>query len=257
MPLTKINGEWVFTSNADYRPIDVTDTSEWTLVDPRSVVSAYSIDADGYMTFTFNAVTTNKSQIYYANNGNASWPRWYKKLTLNNGEPIQLEDLCTLAVLWDTNYSGTYVDDFKAMATLGFTIDPTSTSSDTHKGVASFFQTQGDSGTTARTYGGIGTLGSGGGKVASTNANDHALGFGLVSYGGGTRGGVNHGSMSETDGSTTNMNDQNAAGTRGIANTDVYLMLTIGANTTNQTINASDQMKFKVKYKVFKRTIGQ
>jgi hypothetical protein len=63
--------------------------------------------------------------------------------------------------------------------------------------------------------------------------------------------------MSETDGSTTNMNDQAGAGTRGIANTDVYLMLTIGANTTNQTINANDQMKFKVKYKVFKRTIGQ
>ena len=46
---------------------------------------------------------------------------------MNNGEPIQLEDLCTLAVLWDTNYSGTYVDDFKAMATLGFSINPSST----------------------------------------------------------------------------------------------------------------------------------
>lgn len=68
------------SGDVQYETIDLTDTNEWTLVDPDSIIQSVTINASGVHTFTFNQVSDVLPE-HIATNSDPQWPRWKRRFS--------------------------------------------------------------------------------------------------------------------------------------------------------------------------------
>lgn len=73
------------SGDVEYDTIDLTDTSEWTVIDPDNLIKSVSI-ASGVHTFTLNEKTSSEittAHVPTVGTG-IKWVRWYRRFSPNN-----------------------------------------------------------------------------------------------------------------------------------------------------------------------------
>ncbi len=210
--------------------IDLTDG--WTLEDPDNLIDTVSFGS-GKNTITWNAAV-GSADLVMTNGSNFRGPRWYKLLSISGQQATTATPLIFVTDIEPDNSSAS---DFGQKHYIGTSHNPTSTVTDTIKGVGAVWQIN-DNGTTIQMGAWTRTTTS----LQSSSLNQRQIMASLRGFESlGSPSFMNIRSNDVVAATNARASGQNAIGGSGA---NLYVVVALGTNANSAAISAGDQTIF-------------
>ena len=217
--------------NIALEEIDLTDGT-WTLLDPDSLIDTVAFGS-GKNTITWNA-TTGSADLVMTNGSNFRGPRWYKLLSISGQQATTATPLVFVTDIEPDNSSAS---DFGQKHYIGTSHVPTSTVTDTIKGVGAVWQIN-QSSTTMQMGAWTRTTTS----LQSSALNQRQMMASLRGFESlGSPSFMNIRSNDVVAATNARASNQNAIGGSGA---NLYVIAALGTSTNSAAIDAGDQTIF-------------
>ena len=249
MPVLEQDGGLVFRDESQFYDVDLTDGT-WTLTDTQSAVKTLTIDSDGYHTLTFNAVSQGNSlNTITGVTLDLEFPIWRKVAEYNGTALSTPSDIVHMTVLMNVDQTVRDLSSTQAIF-LGLTVASSSTNTDVMDTIAAMNQALGPPNSNTGSMAG-GMYVDGGSTVTATSNSYNEGSFHFLTTGGSKQGSAN--------GTVFDIASKEAFQTVGlnrgqidIADNNLHLICGIGATNGVTPFADGDQIRFKLKYILFK-----
>lgn len=251
MPVLEQDGGLVFRDESQFYDVDLTDGT-WTLTDTQSTVKSLTIDSDGYHTLTFNAVgASNEMNTITTISTDLEFPIWRKTAEYNGTTLSTPNDIVHMTVLMNVDQTVATANRSVSQAVfLGLTVASSSTNTDTMDTIAAMNEALGPPNLNTGSSGG-GMYIDGGFVTGQGNTLYYEGSFHFLTTGGsiqGAAGGHVFDIPSKVSVATVGQN----RGQFSIADNNLHLICGVGAINSSTAFDDGDQIRFKLKYILFK-----
>jgi len=251
MPVLEQDGGLVFRDESQFYDVDLTDGT-WTLTDTQSTVKSLTIDSDGYHTLTFNAVgASNEMNTVTTISTDLEFPIWRKTAEYNGTTLSTPNDIVHMTVLMNVDQTVATANRSISQAVfLGLTVASSSTNTDTMDTIAAMNEALGPTNLNTGSTGG--SMYIDGGFATGQGNNLYYEGSFHFLTTGGSKQGAGGGHVFDIPSKVSVATVVQNRGNIDIADNNLHLICGVGAINSATAFDDGDQIRFKLKYILFK-----
>jgi len=251
MPVLEQDGGLVFRDESQFYDVDLTDGT-WTLTDTQSTVKSLTIDSDGYHTLTFNAVgASNEMNTVTTISTDLEFPIWRKTAEYNGTTLSTPNDIVHMTVLMNVDQTVATANRSISQAVfLGLTVASSSTNTNTMDTIAAMNSALGPTNLNTGSTGG--SMYIDGGFATGQGNNLYYEGSFHFLTTGGSKQGAGGGHVFDIPSKVSVATVVQNRGNIDIADNNLHLICGVGAINSATAFDDGDQIRFKLKYILFK-----
>lgn len=251
MPILEQDGGLVFRDESQFYDVDLTDGT-WTLTDTQSTVKSLTIDSDGYHTLTFNAVgASNEMNTVTTISTDLEFPIWRKTAEYNGTTLSTPNDIVHMTVLMNVDQTVATANRSISQAVfLGLTVASSSTNTNTMDTIAAMNSALGPTNLNTGSTGG--SMYIDGGFATGQGNNLYYEGSFHFLTTGGSKQGAGGGHVFDIPSKVSVATVVQNRGNIDIADNNLHLICGVGAINSATAFDDGDQIRFKLKYILFK-----
>jgi len=251
MPVLEQDGGLVFRDESQFYDVDLTDGT-WTLTDTQSTVKSLTIDSDGYHTLTFNAVgASNEMNTVTTISTDLEFPIWRKTAEYNGTTLSTPNDIVHMTVLMNVDQTVATANRSISQAVfLGLTVASSSTNTNTMDTIAAMNSALGPTNLNTGSTGG--SMYIDGGFATGQGNNLYYEGSFHFFTTGGSKQGAGGGHVFDIPSKVSVATVVQNRGNIDIADNNLHLICGVGAINSATAFDDGDQIRFKLKYILFK-----